>query len=330
MTDPHRVRHEVSKNWLELRKARKSTEHSIRLSACNERQYVDFLRDLGVDLLSEDFKHYLKFLSYKTSLGRAEETVRGYKTTIQNIYHYVDTLSDKTANLSYEIIKGHSLRGYSFAGGFERQALTIEEVEKLLGSFKYLRNKLMAFTVFCTGLRNKAIRNLRLDDIDYEQSTIRVRNPKGGGPAYSAAMPQILSLKLKQWEKVGRKSHSSPMEHNYVFPSKKGIGKLGCNASFGIPVKKAAERAGIQDILGTTTETRNGKEITRKWSKVTPHALRHTYITFLKNSGAPSEARQQAANHSDMSTTKRYEHTEGEYDNIIRSIFDSQKRLRDF
>jgi integrase/recombinase XerD len=324
------VRHELSKKWIDSRKRLNYSESGLSTSACIERKYVDFLRDLGVDLLSAEFKHYLRFIDYKISQGRARDTVLYYKSTIGNIYWFIEAMTEQDAKLTVDLIKEHNLSRYSFDGGFERKALTIDEVEKLQINIQTPRNKLMAFTVFCTGFRNRAVRSLRLDDIDYENLTIKVRNPKGGGPAYSAAMPRVLAIKLKQWKQIGRKSNPWHMDHDFLFPSKRDSGKLTSNEAFIKPIKDAAERAGIQEVLATTTEIRNGSEITKEWKKVTPHTLRHTYITYLKKSGASSDARQQAANHKNMSTTRRYEHTDGEYNNAIRSIFDSTEDISDF
>lgn len=62
---------------------------------------------------------------------------------------------------------------------------------------------------------------------------------------------------------------------------------------------------------------------TKEWHKVTVHALRHTFINAMKESGVPLEARQHAANHKHSETTEEwYEGDEIDYHELIRELFD--------
>jgi len=94
-------------------------------------------------------------------------------------------------------------------------------------------------------------------------------------------------------------------------------------------VKDAAEKAGIQEVIGESYLTEGQKEImntdrdTKEWNKVTTHTLRHTFSQMMKESDIPLEARQHALNHKNSETTEEwYDEDETDYDDIIQELFD--------
>jgi hypothetical protein len=76
-----------------------------------------------------------------------------------------------------------------------------------------------------------------------------------------------------------------------------------------VQVDELIDKAGIQDVLGTTeveTEFLRSDKVEMTWHAVVPHVLRHTFITLLQKEGVSLEYRQLLANHSDPQTTQRY------------------------
>lgn len=79
-------------------------------------------------------------------------------------------------------------------------------------------------------------------------------------------------------------------------------------------VKKHAEEAGVQDVLGKTAD---GK----KFHKVTPHALRHTFATHLLNEGMRVEHVKKLMGHKKLKTTLGYAKVDE------KNAFDSYRKI---
>ncbi len=319
----YNVQHPLARDWLSVRDGTQFTETTVRTYSSHVRQFLSFLQKEEMDLLEIDVKEVIDFIEDLVRRGRAESTVKNYHSTICDLYRYINVRTKENPVLNPYRLKEISINSYSYESGFERDALSRDEIRKLLKNFEVDRNRIMAYVAVCTGLRNSDVRNCKLKDIDYDELELYVPDPKGGD-AYRVPLPKPVARRLIQWQNIGRKSYGCHNTHDYVFPSNNG-GKLKQNHLFANPVRDAAERAGIQEIIGSTEyfDPYFDKNIHRTYYKVTPHALRHTYITLLKKADTPDEARRKAANHSSIETTKNYEHIENKYDKDIRSVFDS-------
>ena len=139
-------------------------------------------------------------------------------------------------------------------------------------------------------------------------------------------MSRELASKLKQWEQTGREGYDTAESSPYMFPSNDGE-KLMHNRSFNNLVVRAAERADIQEIIGTEIVLNSQDlrdEQRREIHRVTVHTLRHTCLTMLKKAGAPPEARRKLANHKNIETTEDYTHDDEDkrWRDLIRDLLD--------
>lgn len=189
-----------------------------------------------------------------------------------------------------------------------------------------VRNLLLAITAGETGFRNSDLRGLTIQDVDFDELEIHASDPKNGNP-YDAPISEDLTFELERWIDRHRLAYTSASDGPYLFPGKHAA-KLETNGGLNTIIKTAAERAGIQEVIGTSkigpeeqaaVETENS---VRKWHRVTTHTLRHTYITFLKDSGVPLPYRQLVANHTDPGTTRNYTHGRDDVFDTIRDRFD--------
>jgi|AntDeeMetageno50_2_1112565.scaffolds.fasta_scaffold01882_4 integrase/recombinase XerD len=319
----YNLQHPLARDWLSVRDGTQFAETTVRTYTSQVRQFLSFLQKEGLELLDIDVKIIINYIETLVRRGKAESTVKGHHSTICDLYRYIDVRTEENPVLNPYRLKEISMNSYSYESGFKRDALSREEIRKLLNNFKIDRNRIMAYVAVCTGLRNSDVRNCKLNDIDYDELELYVSDPKGGD-AYHVPLPKPVARRLIQWQNVGRKSYAGHKTHNYVFPTNRG-GKLKTNCQFSDAVRDAAEKAGIQKAIGSTKYYNSSldKHIHRTYYKVTPHTLRHTYITLLKEADTPDEARRKAANHSSMETTKNYEHIDSEHDEHIRSVFDS-------
>jgi integrase/recombinase XerD len=161
--------------------------------------------------------------------------------------------------------------------GVRVEALTWEEVERLIAAARDPLDMLIVALLFETGLRAREAVEVRLGDIDFARREIRVRAAKYGeertvfyGPLTEYALQLRLSLNphLKPDDKLLGISYS-------------GLYKR---------LKTLARRAGIDP------------------AKVRPHVLRHTFATEALRRGMPLPAVQRLLGHKDIKVTQIYLH----------------------
>lgn len=154
-----------------------------------------------------------------------------------------------------------------------------------------LRNKLILTLLYSTGLRVSELINLRINAIDPEERTIRVR---GKGEKDRIVIFDDVTLEL-----INEYLMKRGVDNEYLFLNQRNHTLTPRYIQY--MIKEYAEVAGIE-------------------RKVTPHVLRHSFATHLLKNGVDIRAIQQLLGHSNLSTTQIYTsvdmHTlKGAYDN---------------
>ncbi len=167
--------------------------------------------------------------------------------------------------------------------------LSVDEMDALLkttnsrGGTHSFRDRAMFELAYSSGLRVSELVSVKIGDIDFEQSTVKVFG-KGGkerivpvGSKAEAAVREYLPVR-----------QSLKPETDLLFVSSKKTGIT--SRSVARILKKHALVAGIM---------RN----------VSPHILRHSFATHLLGGGADLRTIQEMLGHSSLSSTQRYTHT---------------------
>ena len=167
--------------------------------------------------------------------------------------------------------------------------LTEEEVDKLLDincitQYDY-RNKAMLEILYATGLRISELCNLKITDVDINNSLVRVFG-KGRKERIIPVSDYALSF-LEKYVRFYRNEILREKVSDYLFisNSKTQISRQG----FFKIIKKECNRAGIE-------------------KNVSPHVLRHSFATHLLKHGADLRVIQELLGHEDISTTQIYAH----------------------
>jgi integrase/recombinase XerC len=161
--------------------------------------------------------------------------------------------------------------------------LTVDEAFHLIDGLKgddfiSVRNRAIFDLLYSEGLRVGELTSLKLNQIDFKQSLIRVFGK--GGKERVIPLGEKAKENLKQYLKLRDSVVKTNEEHVFV----------------NIRGKKISERT-IQRWISKLSP-----------KKITPHGLRHSFATHLLESGADLRSIQELLGHESISTTQKYLH----------------------
>src|SRR3989344_1306625 len=152
--------------------------------------------------------------------------------------------------------------------------LTKEQIKAMINALTNIKHQLIIEILYSSGLRLSELIELHVEDINFEDSIIRVRQGKGNKDRLTIISKQT-AAKLKAFKKTGR-----------IFEGRNG--KYSAK-SIQLVLEKAKKKAGIAQ-------------------KVTPHMLRHSFATHLLEQGVDIRYIQALLGHSRLQTTQIYTH----------------------
>jgi len=182
-------------------------------------------------------------------------------------------------------------------------------------------NKLIAQTLYGSGLRIMECLRLRVKDIDFANHQIIVRDGKGGGDRVTTlpnALIQPLKLQLQYAKALHDKDlaagygsvylpyaieHKSPNAQQewawqYLFPAP--------NLSED-PQTKVVRRHHLDEST-VQKAVKEAAKLAKITKKVSPHTFRHSFATHLLQNGYDIRTVQELLGHKDVKTTMIYTH----------------------
>jgi integrase/recombinase XerD len=301
---------------------------TVRTYRTQLQEYVRFLSENGTTVLDAEREDVIEFIEHCVRRGNRESTLSGKLAVIGQLYRHLKFRMDEGDEMTLDPLELEmiDLGRYRVPAPIERDALSREETPQFFDAMDDLRNLLLAITAVETGFRNSDLRNLTVQSVDFEDLEMHAEDPKNGRP-YSAPISEDLAFELKYCWLNGPRTAYTAVDSPYLFPGNHSA-KLETNGALSTIFKTAAEVAGIQDVIGTSEivpeqqAALNADRSVRRWSRVTSHALRHTNITLMKDSGVPLSYRQLVANHVSPETTRKYTHGSDDVFDTIRDRFD--------
>ncbi|MEM7180856.1 MAG: tyrosine-type recombinase/integrase [Spirochaetota bacterium] len=173
------------------------------------------------------------------------------------------------------------------------EILTKEEVEKILQNMMNLKHRTMVALVYGSGLRLSEVLNLKVNDVDMESLTIRIRKGKGKKDRHSL-LPERLLNDLKSFV-VDKKKTEFLFQSNYPGDNKP-LAPRSLQAAFNI----AVVASGIK-------------------KKVALQTLRHSFATHLLENGVDLANIQALLGHKSRATTSVYKKVANPTINKIKS-----------
>jgi integrase/recombinase XerC len=155
--------------------------------------------------------------------------------------------------------------------------------DAILSLFDSARNTLMVELFYATGIRLSELINLKEQNIDMTNQTIKVlgkRNKERIIPFPSGVIPALENYNILRNQEVVRK------DHNHFFVTHNG------EPCYPMLVYRVVK----EHLKETSVERRS------------PHTLRHTYATHLLNKGAEINAVKDLLGHSSLAATQVYTH----------------------
>ena len=166
--------------------------------------------------------------------------------------------------------------------------LTPEEIQEVFKNIKkdagakLLNRDLALISLFIsTGLRNSALTQINIEDIDFTNNTIRV--VEKGNKTRSVQFGTNMRGLLLSWLK-DRELYFSDAPTNALFVSQ---------------LKERISTCTVGQLVEKYTKTIKGKH-------VTPHKLRATACTLMSTQGVPMQIIKEVVGHENIQTTTRY------------------------
>lgn len=163
------------------------------------------------------------------------------------------------------------------------QILSREEVERIVGATRTLRERVLLMATYGGGLRVSEVVALRPADLDAERGVIRVEQGKGKKDRYTVLAERLVRELSHYYQVYGRPAH-------WLFPQRRNPAQHLDIASAQKIYTGAKRRAGIEKVGGI-------------------HALRHCFATHSLEAGVDLPTLGRMLGHRDVKTTMRYLHT---------------------
>ena len=170
--------------------------------------------------------------------------------------------------------------------------LSEAEVEELLEAFEgdgdfSSRNRALFELLYSCGLRVSEVCSLRVDQVDFEQKTLKVLGK--GNKERLVPFGEEAEFRLLDYMRSSRPALDKNGKGLEVFLSKSG--KPLTRARVWQMIKEAGVMAGI-------------------YKSISPHTLRHSFASHLLSRGADLRIIQELLGHADIATTQVYTHVE--------------------
>lgn len=221
-------------------------------------------------ITADDIRGYISYLS--EARGLRETSLQTHVSVLRAFFSWL---------LMEERIKKNpmlKIRSLKLDKKNARQALSVEELERLRDACKGYREKALVEFLVSTGCRLSEVAQLNVADLDFNNRSVTVTG-KG-----NKERPVYFSIRARL------------MLQEYIKERKGGEGLFVSSKTPYLPLKPRA----IQRIIHGLS-VRAGLD-----ARVHPHLLRHTFATHALNSGMDVTAIQQLLGHENISTTQIY------------------------
>jgi len=265
------------------------------LELASENTRAAYRRDL------ESFERFLQALAEEQAVEKPEllavsrQLVALYAERLRSEGMAASTVARKLSALSsfysYAVVEGAipaSPLAHLKRPRVSEDSLTLGPDREELGSLLEAAREVgpNAYALLCllglVGLRVSEVTAAQVSDLDYEQGKVRRHRTltvtRKGGKRQKLALPELAVQALEA--AIGERAEGALLLRESGLP----LDRFDCARL----VTRAAKRAGVE-------------------KRLSPHSMRHGFVTLSLEAGQPLHAVADAAGHSDPRTTRRYD-----------------------
>ena len=272
----------VLTEYFDYLKSKSLSENTIKNYFRDLIEYFNYLNQNNLSAFkSIKPEHIRKMLSFLIDRGFSKLSISRKISAIKSYITFLEKFNYSSDNFSELITIPKKTRSLP-------KVMTEKEINQLIkhveiNTKKNLRDDALIELLYSTGLRVSEIANLKIGDINFEKSEIKILG-KGN-------KQRVVIFNNKSKEKIIK----------YMKNDKRLI-SLKTEALFQNKFKQSLSPRSIQRLL---KKYLNFSGINSKYST---HTLRHTFATHLLEGGADIKVIQQLLGHSSPETTKIYTH----------------------
>ena len=287
LEEPHTLRHahvgemEIFEAW--MRKERGWSEETIRCCLSTVDRFFDGLEEREVALAALEITDIDREALRWHTRGCRRVTIHDYAQHLRTFFRFAERRGWCTPGLAEGIMPPRFHPGAPLPKGLDR-----EQVLRLLATTEGsrpadVRDRAILMVLIAYGLRAGEVAGLRLDDVDWEEETLRVRRPKPGQTHHyplSRGVGQAILRYLRELR--------PPRPERTLFLTLSAPLRPLSRSAMSHVVRSRLDRIGI-------TGRRRG-----------PHALRHSAAQHLLDHGLSMKQVGDFLGHRSVSATSAY------------------------
>lgn len=221
--------------------------------------------------------HIRAYIAHLDNIGRARSSINRMLCALKTFFKYLVEIEGVIQTSPADQVKC-SKKEKSLP-----KAISQNDVISILNaaSKRRIKDRLIIELLYGLGGRVSEIANIRVEDIDFEESFIRIVKGKGNkerqNPIHASCL-ELIKMYMKKYK----------ITSGWLFPSKLDKSKPMSRESIFKIVKRLAAESGVDPRV------------------VSPHVFRHSFATHLLDNGCDMAIVQEYLGHEDISTTKIY------------------------
>ncbi|MFN8254121.1 MAG: tyrosine-type recombinase/integrase [Bacteroidales bacterium] len=267
-----------------LRFEKRYSGHTIRAYIDDLNQFSNYLHDSEIAIAEPKDIEYFHIRSWIINLSNSGHSSKSINRKISSLKKYFKFLISNGATVKNPLDKIIAPKTEKklpvFLNSVEIDKLSEPSVTQ--DNFITKRDKVIVEILYCTGIRLSELINLKKQDIDFVNNTIKVIGKRK--KERIIPFPESLKTVLGEYEEEKNRLGMGNIYYINTIKGSKAYPKLIYRSVFSV-------LSGI-----TTNENKN------------PHVLRHTYATHLLNNGADLNAVKELLGHANLSATQIYTH----------------------
>jgi site-specific recombinase XerD len=291
-----------------LKYVRERSEHTVMAYGHDLATFLRFCNLAGLETPDQvKAKHIELYVAWlRQERGAAKATAKRHLSCLREFWRFLEREEITTRNPAATAYGPNATRRMPVYLKIHEQEALLEVMVRDHSPIGQ-RDYAIVGVMLLAGLRVSEVVNLRLEDVDLEGSTIRVRHAKGDRDREVPLIPRLRGM-LRAYLSDGRPRLKAAGEAPWFFlvSTTRGGGKRngGRNRRLTTPTRGAAEpllTRSVYRIIRYKVSPIVGR-------KLHPHVLRHSFASRLRENDAPIELVQEALGHSNLATTMVYAH----------------------